>query len=251
MDAVHRFSVVAVVLASLLLVPFTTGSAAASETRLETVAANGSVAVSIVTGVPRVGDRTAIRAYRDSGHFAQDRAAVIAAARSALESGARSECPGGPSECRLKRLAVVVDIDDTLVDWYPTYARTGFEPSHSERQAAVRSCATPVIAPARSLLLAAKRLGLSVVLLSGRRDPARAATRSCLERLDITGWDALILRNARQDRMSAASYKLQAFERISESGWTVVLSMGDQDADMVGTATTARFLLPNPLYRSR
>jgi hypothetical protein len=228
----------------------TAGPATADDARLETVTANGYPAVSIVAGVPAVGNGPAIRRYHDSGRFDADRAAVVAAASAELQSIVATSCPAGPAECKGQRLAIVVDIDDTLLDWYPAYARHRFDLPGAIRQAGVRSCVTRAISPTRALVNEAERLGVAVLIVTGRRSPVRAVTKSCLERRGVSGWDALVLRNAKQDRLPAATYKQQAYDSLAASGWNVALSIGDQSADMVGTPDTARFLLPNPLYRT-
>lgn len=219
--------------------------------RLQVLWIDGHAVAGVARGVPAVGDGPAIRRYHDSGRFAGDRAAIAIAAQDELIYDVARECPIGPQECRGDRIAIVVDVDDTLLDWYGPYARHGFHLSGTSRQAAVQSCATRVIAPVRALVKRAEALGVSVLIVSGRRERARPATEACLGRRGIAGWSDLVLRRPAEDKLSAAVYKQRAYERFIDAGWDIVLSIGDQRGDLVGTETSGRFLLPNPLYTVR
>ncbi len=251
MSVMRRHRTAAIAVAAAVLVSLAATHASAEGVRLETISAHGLDAVGVVAGVPEVGDGPAIRRYHDSGRFAQDRAEVAAAAQSTLSAVVSASCPDDPADCRAQKLAIVVDVDDTLLDWYPAYARAGFALSGSARQAGVRACVTPAIVTTRALVDQAQQLGVAVLVVSGRRNPARGATVSCLKSRGVTGWDALVLRTAKQDKLPAAVYKQRAVDRLMSSGWDIVLAIGDQEADLAGTPETARFLLPNPLYRTR
>jgi hypothetical protein len=224
---------------------------AADDSRLTVVVVNGNEATSIVAGVPEVGDIPAIRRYGSSGRFAADRRIIAAAARAELASIIETRCPLGPSQCRSENLAIVVDIDDTLLNWYPKFARHDFRLKPSIRQAAVRACSTPVISSVRELVRDAQAAGIGVLIVTGRREPARADTEGCLKRRGVDGFDALVLRTEAQDRLPAVEYKKQAYRALLSQGWLPVLSIGDQVGDLVGETDTARFLLPNPMYVSK
>lgn len=225
--------------------------AAADEARLTTVVVNGNEATTIVAGVPEVGDIPAIRKYGSSGRFTADRRIIAAAARAQLASIIESRCPFGPTQCRSENLAIVVDIDDTLLNWYPKFSRHDFLLKPAGRQAAVRACATPVISPVRELVRDAQTAGIAVLLVTGRREPARADTEDCLKRRGIGEVDALVMRTDAQDRLPAIEYKQQAYRKLLKQGWFPVLSIGDQRGDLVGGTDTSRFLLTNPMYVSR
>ncbi|MDO8307947.1 MAG: HAD family acid phosphatase [Actinomycetota bacterium] len=222
-----------------------------ASSRIGITVVDGRLVTAVIAALPRVGDASAISRYHDSGRFDGDRAGVAQAARTALNLVVAERCPGDPAGCSEQGLAIIVDIDDTLVDWYPQYARAGFSMPSSVRQAAVQSCATPVIAPVRALVQQAQRQGVAVLIVSGRRDTVRAVTESCLERRGVRGWDDLVLRTAAQDALPAATYKRRAARALMQQGWVPVLSIGDQAGDLTGSADTERFWLPNPLYTAR
>lgn len=230
-----------------------TGSAsvaAMDEARLGQVSNGQRVVTGIVADLPAVGDGPAIRRYHRAGQFEADRGLVASAARETLARAVAAACPSAPELCRALRLAIVVDVDDTLLDWYPAYASHGFRLTPAERQSRVRSCATPVIAAVRDLVSEARTAGVAVLVVTGRREAVRAVTAACLERRGIPAWQALVLREPDQDTLAASDYKRQAVRELMAAGWRPVLSIGDQAGDVAATSAGAGFLLPNPLYRA-
>jgi hypothetical protein len=47
---------------------------------------------------------------------------------------------------------------------------------------------------------------------------------------------------------SAADFKAPARQKITERGYTILLSMGDQESDLKGGYAERVFKLPNPVY---
>lgn len=47
---------------------------------------------------------------------------------------------------------------------------------------------------------------------------------------------------------SAVDFKAPERRKISEQGYTIVLTMGDQDSDLNGGYAERGFKLPNPVY---
>lgn len=185
-----------------------------------------------------------ITGYQTSGAWARDRARVVARASAFLRTWLRTTC----ADHRHCRPAVVFDIDDTLVSWYPLLAASGFAYDSAVNAAAVNGCQTPLIRTTAALFAEAKRLGVDVFLITGRKEPDRAATISCLTSLGLTGWSGLTLRSPDQDDATATAYKSAARRDIERRGWRIALAIGDQVSDSAGGATDGAFVLPNPMY---
>ena len=188
-----------------------------------------------------------IASYRNSGQYQADQRAVARKAWEFLTSWLRDHCQTS-RKCGHKKSAAVFDIDDTLVDWYPTYLSTNFLEVPSVMDNAAANCLTPAIVAVRSFLHAAQRRGVSVFLITGRQEPARAATVSCLNQLDISGWEGLFLREPDQYALTAEQYKSATRARIERRGYTIITSIGDQLSDSTGGYVVRGFRLPNPMY---
>ncbi|CAB4881486.1 MAG: hypothetical protein F2793_06800 [Actinobacteria bacterium] len=187
-----------------------------------------------------------IRAYRSSGQFALDQRAVAEQARAFLATWLVDTC--GDTSQAACRPAAVFDIDDTLLSWYVPYSQHDFSLPSGLGAAIVRSCRTPAISATRSLLDAAKSLGASVFLLSGRDEDTRADTEACLRKRGISGWDELVLRSPTQAQLTALEFKTATRARWTKQGWRLAFTIGDQVSDVTGGYVAKGFLLPNPMY---
>lgn len=193
------------------------------------------------------GFATQIEKYRDTGQYQRDQRLVARAAQRFTESWIRQHCRD-VRHCDGRRAAVVFDIDDTLLDWYPTYLTTGFTHDETVSQDVVENCLTPAIAPTLAFLAWATQRGMAVFLITGRPVALRLLTVACLRARGVPDWDGLTMRQPDQMALAAAVYKARARAVIEASGYRVVTSTGDQLSDMMGGGAVMGFRLPNPMY---
>lgn len=199
-----------------------------------------------------VGDRfpqrvPSIDDYYASGRAERDRIVVVEQARGWLTHWAQESCPNGLARCHA---AVVVDIDDTLLDSVPFYAHADPPFTHDVREwrRFRDGCRQPAIISTRMLVRRLHRSGWHIVLVTGRESTNRTQTRRCLHLRGVTGWDALIMRAPADSATSAAQWKEQQRALLVGRGWQVVASIGDQRSDMDGHHVLRGFLLPNAIY---
>jgi hypothetical protein len=100
----------------------------------------------------------------------------------------------------------------------------------------------------REVYRTARRLGLEVVFLTGRRESQRESTVRNLRAIECADFAVLICK-ASNDRSSAAQYKTAARQRLVEEGRTIVANLGDQESDLAGGYAERVFKLPNAIYR--
>ena len=219
---------------------------AADERPMITVASGQNLPPLVATTTYDAGPGFAddIRAYQSSGQFAKDRAKVVNQATGFLRNWLRDEC-ADRSACKP---AVVFDIDDTLVSWYSALSSIDFG-WNSQLDATVKEqCLTPKIRSTAALFNEAKRRNIDVFLITGRNEPDRAVTVSCLAQLGLTGYKELILRSADQKSLTAEAYKSSERKGIELRGYRIALAIGDQVSDSSGGYTDGAFVLPNPMY---
>lgn len=191
-----------------------------------------------------------VNTYYSGGAALRDQADVAAAARKWSERWLRKTCGStDTAKVRACKVAAVFDIDDTLLSTYQTLSGNtpAFTFSPDAFDAAATNCTAPVIQPVKDLYVHLKRMGVAMVLLTGRGESLREATAKCLTKAGITGWKAFILRQA-DDTQSASAYKAEARKRLIAQGWKIGPSVGDQVSDMSFGALGRGFLLPNPMY---
>jgi acid phosphatase len=185
--------------------------------------------------------------YIRDGRYAADFARVAADARAWLEE--RAPTAAQP--------AIVLDIDETSLSNWQAYrlnawGRVVGGPCDLEHgpcglrawQAMARA---PALAPTLTLARRARELGVAVFFISGRPPNLQAATERNL-RSQGYQWTQVVLLPAGRTFASAADFKAPARRKIAEQGYTIVLSMGDQESDLAGGFAERTFKLPNPVY---
>lgn len=181
-----------------------------------------------------------LRAYVDSGHYMQDIAAVSARANAWLEERA-------PRKTNGERLAIVFDLDETLLFNWPHISRNDFGYVPDVWNAWVEKAEALPIEPVREVYRAARRLGVDVVFITGRRERDRFATEKNLRAIACGEYVALICKpNAAKG--TSAAFKTAARERLTKEGWTIVANVGDQESDLAGGFAERTFKVPNPFY---
>ena len=186
--------------------------------------------------------KAAVVAYVDNGGYDRDLATVAAEARSWIEQRAARKGAG-------ERLAVVVDIDETVLSSYPQMKAQDFGYVPEVWNAWVARGVAPAIAPMREVYLTARRLGVDVLFVTGRKDPRdRPGTEANLLRQGMSDYARLVLAPASDDFPTTAQRKAAQRAALAREGWMIIASIGDQDSDLSGGHAERTFKLPNPFY---
>lgn len=242
-----RLTAALILAAAVGFAPLTANAAPAEDARPMMTASSGQnlpplVATTTYHAGPAFADQ--IRAYQSSGAFAKDRAKVVNQATSFMRTWLRDQC-ADRAHCRP---AVVFDIDDTLVSWYPALSTIDFGWSTDFGTTVIQGCLTPKIRSAAALFNEAKRRKVDIFLITGRPEADRAATVACLSELGLTGYRELILRAPDQTTLTAEAFKSSERKGIEQRGYRIALAIGDQVSDSSGGYTDGAFVLPNPMY---
>jgi acid phosphatase len=186
-----------------------------------------------------------VRAYVDSGEYDAEIARVAAEATTWLEqrvlvtNSARNE-PGG-------RLAAVFDIDETLLSNLPHMRAMDFGYVPASWDAWVRDGKAPSIKPVCELFRTARRLGVTIFILSGRREADRPGTEKNLQADGIAGYAGLYFKPDGSTG-STEAFKTAWRRKIAADGYTIILNIGDQESDLAGGYAERTFKLPDPFY---
>ena len=181
-----------------------------------------------------------LRRYFDSGQYQRDLAMVAAQARVWVEQRAAQRVAG-------ERLAVVFDIDETLLSNWPEITGTDFAYIPAVWEAWEAEAKAEAIGPVRDVYLTARRLGVEVIVLSDRREHERAITEKGLRAGGYGEYAALILK-LDESKETAAEFKSAQRRRLAGEGHVIIANIGDQDSDLSGGFAERAFKLPNPFY---
>ncbi len=180
-------------------------------------------------------------AWHDSGDYAR---CFEQAGRRGLEILRREIRHRRPGD----RLAVVLDIDETALSNWGYLRRVGFDVNAGTFFTWTRRHNDPALEPTRTLFWEARRAGVPVFFITGRREPLRAFTFRQLRAAGYDGWAGLYLAPKDYDEPSIIPFKSGVRRRLEAEGWRIVLNMGDQWSDLRGGYAENTVKLPNPFY---
>jgi acid phosphatase len=185
--------------------------------------------------------------YIESGRYEADFAAVAARAKAYLEARAP----------KATRPAIVLDIDETSLSNWPAYKLNGWgrvvagdcnlEQGPCGLRAWQALGRSKALAPTLALANRARALGVAVFFISGRPQALREATERNLREQGYQ-WEEVIVFPEGASFASAVDFKAPERKKITDRGYTILLSMGDQDSDLKGGYAERTFKLPNPVY---
>jgi phosphoglycolate phosphatase-like HAD superfamily hydrolase len=164
-------------------------------------------------------------------------------AEEALKVEAAGKKPG-------EKLAVVMDIDETSLSGYCEFEREDFGYIGGTFNAWVVGPEAAVAIPGGVRLFnEAKADGVAVFFITGRPGAQTEATAKNLEAAGYHGWTGLALRDASELKMATIAYKSAERAKIAAKGYRIVLNVGDQWSDLLGTPKAdVSVKLPNPFY---
>jgi predicted secreted acid phosphatase len=189
--------------------------------------------------------KAALVRYYESGDYERGLAKVAAEASRWIEARAAKRVEG-------ERLAVVLDIDETVLSNWENMRRDDFGYISERWHAWVERAEGKAIEPVRETFRAARRAGVDVIFLTGRKERDRAGTEQNLRKEAMGDYAELIVRaeggEGSDNDKSAVAFKAAVRKRLTEAGWTIIANIGDQQSDLAGGYAERTFKLPNPFY---
>ncbi|ASQ46673.1 HAD family acid phosphatase [Legionella clemsonensis] len=185
-----------------------------------------------------------IQTYHDSGLYEKELEQVIHQAHDyIIKQSIINERQGNP-----KKLAIVLDIDETSLSNYNNMIKRDFVGDKNLIHQDILAANSPAIEPMIKLYNDAMKHGIKVFFVTGRAMSELNATRMNLLRAGFKNWAGLYLRPDGYNKSSIIPFKTQARESITNQGYTIVASIGDQYSDIKGGYMQKGFKLPNPFY---
>ena len=181
-----------------------------------------------------------IRAYVSSGQYSRDIGAVAEKARGWIEARAAKRAPS-------ERLAVVFDLDETLLSNWPSISERDFGYMATAWDAWVAEGTAPAIEPVRDVYRVARRAGLEVIFLTGRRERDRSGTEKNLRAIGCGDYAALIFKS-NESKETTGTFKTAERRRLTAEGRVIIANIGDQESDLTGGFAERTFKLPDPFY---
>lgn len=185
-----------------------------------------------------------LKNYYDSGLYQKEFTQVIIKAQKYIDQQAEIN----QKERSPKKLALVLDIDETSLSNYKYMIKRDFGGNRKLFHKDVMAANAPVIKPMLALYHDARNHGINVFFITGRNETERKATEKNLQEAGYSEWSGLYLRPNNYSDKSIIPFKSSTRKMITEKGYTIIASIGDQCSDLKGGYTKKVFKLPNPFY---
>lgn len=185
--------------------------------------------------------RQQVMSYHDQGQYFQDLAKVINKAQQCILAEAHHYQAN-------QKLAVVMDIDETALSNYDAMVKRGFFGTSKQVHDEIAAANAPAILPSLQLFQILKQHHIHVFFVTGRREAEREATLKNLHLAGFDDWDGLLMRPNQDAQPSVIPFKTEARAEISEKGYIILATIGDQNSDLAGGYALKGFKLPNPYY---
>lgn len=185
--------------------------------------------------------RKEVKDYYDSGLYQHDLANKIKEAHQYILHRIGSHKPH-------QRFAIILDIDETSLSNYDKMVTRNFVASQEEIHQEILAADSPVIKPMLDLYQDAIKHGVKIFFVTGREESERTATQMNLINAGYSQWSGLYLRPRDYNKDSIMPFKSSTRAKITQRGYTIIASIGDQYSDVRGGYTEKGFKLPNPFY---
>jgi predicted secreted acid phosphatase len=180
-----------------------------------------------------------IRSYHRSGKWARDVAQVFRSARRSLRRQLEAR--------RIRRPAIVLDIDETSLSNYSCLNEANFE--LSGLAVCVGTSRSVAIRPARTMVREARRRNVAVFFVTAAPENLVMLRRQNLREAGFRGTFTIIGRPTTDTNTeTVVPFKSGARRSIERRGYRILVNVGDQRSDLAGGHARRTFKLPNRIY---
>ncbi len=185
-----------------------------------------------------------LKTYHDSGKYSDDISRTVNQAMSYL----RFRVNQNDRLTNPKKLAIVLDIDETSLSNYNDMLRLNFGGTPKDVDRAEGAGHDPAIEQTLALYNFAKQHHIAVFFITGRHPDIRQNTITNLTATGFKDWEDLYMKPADYNKKSVVPFKSHVRKEIAAKGYDIVLNVGDQESDLKGGYSDMAFKLPDPYY---
>jgi acid phosphatase len=181
--------------------------------------------------------RNEVIKYYESGKFDEELNQVIEDAKKKFDNVEFRE-----------NTVVIFDVDETALDNYELAKKMGFGyvyEMNKQWNAEMKSPAIPQLKELYDFLLSK---GSKIIFLTGRNFPEYEVTYQNLVKEGYTIFDTLITQIGEETKMKAQEFKSGKRVWLTEQGYEIVGTVGDQWSDLEGEYHGIQVQIPNYLY---
>jgi acid phosphatase len=181
--------------------------------------------------------RNEVKQYYDSGKFDNELNLVIEDAKRKFDEVEFNE-----------NSVVIFDVDETALDNYGLAKEMGFGYVYELNKKWNAEMKAPAIKQVKELYDYLISKGSKIIFLTGRNFPEYKATYNNLKQAGYTVFDTLITQMDDERKMKAKDFKSKKRIKLTEKGYDIVGTVGDQWSDLEGEHYGIQIKIPNYLY---
>ena len=181
--------------------------------------------------------REEVKQYYESGKFDEELNAVIEEAKEKFDKIQFDD-----------NSVVIFDVDETALDNYKLAKMMGFGyvyEMNKKWNAEMKAAAIPQVKELYDFLLSK---GAKIIFLTGRNLPEYEATYQNLMNEGYTVFDTLITQIGDEKKMKAHDFKSSKRVWLTQQGYEIIGTVGDQWSDLEGEYHGVQVKIPNYLY---
>jgi acid phosphatase len=181
--------------------------------------------------------REEVKEYYESGKFDEELNAIIQAAK--------KEFVG----VEFKNNSVVIfDVDETALNNYGLAELMGFGYVYEMNKQWNKELKAPAIPQVKELYEFLISKGAKIIFLTGRNIPEYEVTYNNLKQAGYSTFDTLITQRKQEDKLTAQEFKNSKRKELTEKGYVIIGTVGDQWSDLEGEYHGIQIKIPNYLY---
>lgn len=149
---------------------------------------------------------------------------------------------------QVKNRAFVFDVDETALSnlQYEIENDFGYIPEIWNKWVLAEKA--PAISQVKQFYDSLVVWGFKILFITGRNESQYQATLNNLRKAGYTAIDTLICRSKEELELSAQKYKTNKRRELTEIGYSIVGSIGDQWSDLLGGYCLLQIKIPNYMY---
>ena len=147
-----------------------------------------------------------------------------------------------------KNSVVIFDVDDTAINNYGLSKMMDFGYVYELNKKWNKELKAPAIKQTQDLYNFLIKKGFKIIFLTGRNSNEYEVTYKNLIKDGYAGFDTLITQREDEQNLTASEFKSKKRTELTNEGYNIVGTAGDQWTDLEGPYTGIKIKLPNYLY---
>lgn len=178
-----------------------------------------------------------VKEYYESGKYAEEMNEVIKDAKEKFD------------KVEVKENSVVIfDVDETALNNYGLALMMDFGYVYDLNKKWNEELKAPAIKETQNLYFYLLKKGIKTIFLTGRNSNEYDVTHRNLIQESYTGFDTLITQSKEDQKLKAQEFKSKVRTELTNQGYEIVGTVGDQWTDLNGPYSGIQIKLPNYLY---